>query len=338
MSLYRPSKDRDLARRDFLRLSGAGLAGTALLAGCGSSGASTFPTRDITLLIAYAAGGGTDVGARTLQPFVEEELGGSLQIVNKPAGAGWAAWTDLINAKPDGYTLGFINTPNLQMGYLNPAFHRNNGLSDFTPIANQVTDYGAIGVRAGDKRFKNIGDLINLAKTEQLTATSTGVGSDDHLASLTLNDKYDTKFKAIHGEGAADSKSEVLGGHVDVMFANVGEIKPLHDDGKIKVLAVMRDDEKRSEFLPDAPTLHEAGYPGVASWSSRGIAGPADMDPEVLEKLTKAISAAINNPKHKKKMAKVGLAVDLVKRDEYMDKILKPDEAKAKKLGKKYIW
>lgn len=341
MSASRRSATSNLARRDFLRLGGAGIAGATVLSACGTGGASSassFPQRPISILIGYEAGGGTDVGARTLQPYLEEELGTSLTIENKPGGGGWVAWTDLLSAKPDGYTIGFINTPNLQTGYLNPAFNRNHSLEDFAPIANQVTDYGAIGVRADGQRFETIDDLVNHAKENQLTATTTGVGSDDHLASLAVNDKHGTKFKPVHTEGSGEGKSSVLGGHIDVLFANVGEMKPLSDDGSLKILAVLKDDEERSEFLPDVLTLREAGYPGVASWSSRGLAAPADVNPEVLKVLTKAVSAAIQNPKHEEEMAKQGLTVEFYKREEYLNKILRADEKTARRLGQKYIW
>lgn len=341
MSARRKLTTNSLDRREFLKLGGAGVVGATVLGACGTggaSGASNFPQRPVSVLIGYAAGGGTDVGARTLQPYLEEELGASLTIENKPGGGGWVAWTDLISAKPDGYTIGFINTPNLQTGYLNPAFDRDHNLKDFAPIANQVTDYGAIGVRASNEQFEDIDDLVNHAKQNQLTATSTGVGSDDHLASLALNDKHGTKFKAIHTEGSGEGKSSVLGGHIDVLFANVGEMKPLYDDGQLNILAVMKDDEERSEFLPDVPTLREARYPGVASWSSRGLAAPAEIDSEVLSVLTKAVSAAIQNPKHEEEMARQGLAVEFHKREEYLNNILRPDEKKARELGQKYVW
>jgi tripartite-type tricarboxylate transporter receptor subunit TctC len=261
-----------------LKIGGAGLIGATFLGGCaagtGGGGASDFPSRPIDVIVAYEAGGGTDVGARILQPFVEEELGQSINIVNRPGGGGWVGWTELAQAEPDGYTIGFINTPNLMTGYLNPEFNREQSLESFAPIGNQVTDYGAIAINPDDSRFSTIEELIEYAKENGLTATSTGVGSDDHFASLTLNDEFGTKFEAIHNSGAAESRAAVLGGNVDVLFANVGEVKPLHDDEELKVLAVMRETAERSPFLPDVPTLPEAGYDGVYSWSSRGWPAP----------------------------------------------------------------
>jgi tripartite-type tricarboxylate transporter receptor subunit TctC len=331
---------RAMSRRDFLKLCGAGVVGTTLLGGCRESvsgGSSNFPTRPIEVIVAYEAGGGTDVGARILQPYVEDELGQSLNIVNKPGGGGWVGWGDLAQATPDGYTIGFINSPNFMTGYLNPELDIRHNLDSFSPIGNQVTDYGAIGINPEDERFSTIDELIEYAKQNRLTASSTGVGSDDHFSSLTLNDKFGTKFEAVHTEGAAANITSVLGENIDVLFANVGEMKPLHDDGRLKVVAVMSDREERSEYLPDVPTLSEAGYSGVYSWSSRGIAGPAGLDPGVKDVLVSAFKTAINKKGHLDKLAEQGLEVDYKAPDAYR-KMLERDEERAKKLGEKYLW
>jgi tripartite-type tricarboxylate transporter receptor subunit TctC len=329
-----------MSRRDFLKLSGAGAVGATLLGGCResvTSGSGNYPTRPIEVIVAYEAGGGTDVGARTLQPYFEEELGQSLNIVNKPGGGGWVGWAEIAQATPDGYTIGFINSPNFMTGYLNPKLDIKENLDSFSLIGNQVTDYGGIGINPEDKRFSNIDELIEYAKQNRLTASSTGVGSDDHYSSLTLNDKYGTKFEAVHTEGAAANITSVLGKNIDVLFANVGEMRPLHDDGRLKVVAVMDDRKERSEYLPDVPTLSEAGYPGVYSWSSRGLAGPAGLDPATKEVHVGAFERAIKKEGHLKKLADQGLEVDYRAPDPYRE-MLERDEQRTKKLGEKYIW
>ena len=327
-------------------MGGAGLVGATFLAGCAGGtagggdnggGGSNYPTRPIDVIVAYAAGGGTDVGARILQPYVEEELGQSITIVNRPGGGGWVGWTELMNAKPDGYTIGFINTPNLQTGYLNPAFDRDASLEDFAPIGNQVTDYGAIYINPNDNRFANINELIEFAQANELTATSTGVGSDDHFSSLILNDRFGTNFSAIHTEGSAESRAGVLGGNIDVLFANVGETKPLHDDGELKAVAVIKETEEASPFLPDVPTLAAAGYDGVSSWSSRGLAGPSGIDSERMNVLVSAFEAAITNQEHIDELANQGLQVDYKAPEEYQE-MLQRDKEMVQELGQKYIW
>lgn len=310
--------------------SGGGLADSG--GGSAESGAEEtsgdYPSKPINVIVSYAAGGGTDTGARILMPYVEKELGVDINVVNKPGGGGWVGWTELANADPDGYTIGYINSPNLMTGYLNPAFNRDENLDSFAPIANHVTDPGAIAIRPDDERFSNIEELIEYAKTHTVTATSTGVGSDDHYASLKLNDKLGTKFKPVHNKGSADSRAQVLGGHIDVLFANVGEVFNYHKDGKFKVVAVMS--EEPSPFLPDVPTLAEKGHE-IYSWSSRGLAAPKGVDPEKIEILRKALEKGIKNKEQIEKMSEMGLQVDYAEGEDYM-KMLKQDEQAVKDL------
>lgn len=340
MSQSRKLVGRYLERRDFLKLGGTGVIGAAVLGACGTAGSrgSSFPTRPIQIIVGAPAGGETDSGARILQPYLEKELGTSLTIVNKPGAGTWLSALEIIKAEPDGYTIGFINDPHLQAAYLNPNFDRDYTLHDLTPIANQVTDYSAIGVRTKRQKFKTIGELIEHARRKELTTTTTGVGGDDELVALALNDKFGTKFKPVRFDGTSEGVASVLGGHTDVLFANVGGQVPLADEGNIDPLCVIKDDEQRSDYLPKAPTLKEAGYPGIEFWSSRGLAGPANMDPKVLDVLTKACASAIRNPEHVKKMARQGLQVDLSLREKYLNKILKPDEKRVRRLGDKYVW
>ncbi|WP_186356663.1 tripartite tricarboxylate transporter substrate binding protein [Streptomonospora sp. PA3] len=338
-----PPQPRSFDRRRFLRMGGLGLAGAAaggLLTGCGAaSGAEgRYPQRPIQMIIAYAAGGGTDVGARILQPFLEKELGGQLQIVNRPGGGGWAGWNEIVQADPDGYTLGFVNSPNFMTGYLDPRLGREGvGPDSFTFIANQVTDYGAVAIHPDDKRFDDIGGLMAYAKKHPLIVTSTGVGSDDHYASLRLADRYKTKFDVLHNEGSSDGISDLLGRNADVVFANVGELTSHHEAGELKVVAVMKDSQERSKYLPDVPTLAEAGFGGVESWSSRGIAGPAGLDPGVVERLSAACRTAINNPEHIEQLGKQGLEVDYRAPEDYL-RMIRKDDKNIRRIGEKYVW
>lgn len=298
-----------------------------LLGGCGGGNQAAkqekFPTGPINVIVSFAPGGGTDVGARLLVPLAEKELGVPLTIVNKPGGAGWVGWTELLNANADGYTIAYINTPNLMTGYLNPSLKRNKSLDDFEVIANHVLDYGAIGIRNDEKRFTNIKELIEYAKTHEVTACTTGVASDDHIALLKLNKMLGTKFVAVHTKGASDGKASVLGGHIDVYCANVGEVTLEHKNKELKVIAVMAPE--RSKFLPDVPTLDESGYKGVYSWSARGLAAKKGIPKDRLDKIVAAFEKAINNPEHVKKMEEMGLQVKFMKGQEYVN-FLKSDE------------
>ncbi|SOD98991.1 tripartite tricarboxylate transporter substrate binding protein [Blastococcus haudaquaticus] len=337
----------------FLRVGGGALALT-LLAACGGNGGGGggnsasadgcpegYPERPIELIVPFAAGGGTDVGVRLLAPYIEEELGGAtINVVNREGGGGWIGWNALRAAEPDGYTLASLNTPNLISGYLNPEQGIESSLDDFTLIGNVVTDYGAIAVRPDDDRFGTIEELIEYAQENRLTATSTGVGSDDQLASLSLNDALGTQFEGIHGGGAADSLTAVVGGNVDVMFANVGEVATPHENGQLKVLAVLGDPENRGELLSDVPTLAETGLEGVEdirSWSARGLGGPGGMDEGLQQCIADAAAAAIQNEEFVAAMAEQSLLVDYRDPEEYRQ-MLEEEEAMVEDLGGQFIW
>jgi tripartite-type tricarboxylate transporter receptor subunit TctC len=279
------------------------------------SGKEDYPNKSINLVVSFAAGGGMDTGARILAPYLEDELGVTVNVVNKPGAGGWVGWSEVANADPDGYTIGYLGTPNFITGYLDPKVKRNQNIESFDLIGKHVQDPGVIAVRADEDRFNTIEELMEYAKKNELTITSTGVGSDDHIASLMINNKFDTKFEAVHNEGSAKSVSAVLGGHIDVLFGNVGESTSLVKNGDMKVLAVMG--EERSPFLPDVPTLAEKGYEGVTSAPSRGFAVPKGMDPEKLEVLREAFQRAITNKEHVDSQAESGLQVDYKSAEEY---------------------
>ncbi|BCV24811.1 tripartite tricarboxylate transporter substrate binding protein [Gelria sp. Kuro-4] len=288
-----------------------------------------FPDKPITLIVSYAAGGGTDVGARTLQPYVEKELGQPLVVVNKPGGGGWVGWTELAHAKPDGYTLGYINVPTIITGYLDPKLNRKESLESFVPIINHVTDPSAVAVKANG-RFKTLKEVVDYAKMhpDELTTTSTGVGSDDHLAAVAFGKAIGSSFKVIQNNGTSEGIAQVLGGHVDLLVANLGEMISLEKEGKIKILGVMS--EKRSDLASHVPTFKELGY-NVVGGVSRGIAAPAGLDLKVRNVLENAFKKAIMNSEHIEKMAKLGLTVDPMSGDQYV-KYLKDQEKLVKEL------
>jgi tripartite-type tricarboxylate transporter receptor subunit TctC len=274
-----------------------------------------YPSGPIEVIVSYSAGGSSDLGTRTLMQYVEKELGVPVVVVNKPGGGGWVGWEELLSSDPDGNTIALINTPNLMTGYMDPSLKRDKNLDSFELIANHITDPGVIAVRKDDDRFNSVAELLEYAKNNTTTTTSTGVMGDDHIASLKLNKKFGTKFNAVHNGGAGESVTAVLGGHVDVLFANVGDVTTLYNDNEIKVLSVMSDE--RSTILPDVPTLAEEGFEGVVSWSARGYAAPKGVDEEKMNVLRAAFEKAIQNEEQVKKMEETGFQVNYLDKDAY---------------------
>lgn len=301
-----------------------------IVSGCGGSddsssesGDTDFPEKDITLLVAYSAGGGTDTGARVLQTYLEDELGVTVNIENKPGGAGWVAWSDLINAEPDGYTVGYINSPNLITGYLDPQYNRDNNLEDFELIANHVLDLGIIAMNPKEDRFEDFDEMIEYAKDNELTATTSGVGSNDHMAILLMNEHYDTNISPIHTEGASEGSAQVIGGHTDLFVAKTSEVVNHEESGELKTISV--NAAERTPFLEDVPTTTEMGYPEIVHRSSRGIAAPKGIPEDVLKVLTDGFEKAITNEEQIDKLGEQGLGIEYLNPEDFST-LLKEDE------------
>ena len=270
--------------------------------------AQTFPDRPINLIVMAPAGGATDVAARILVPTAEKDLGQPIVVVNKPGAGGQVGVTELSRAKPDGYTIGFIIMPGSNTVILDPERQAIFNENSFAHIVNHVLDPGVIWVRA-DSPFKTFGDMIEAAKKAPGTvkASTTGILSDDHLNILYTEEATGAKFRLVHLEGGANQLKETLGGNVDVSFDNVGSIvKPLKA-GQVRALAVT--DKERSKFLPDVPTTAELGFPTIISSSTRGIAAPKGTPAPVIKRLEQALSKALADPEHVKRMDEQGIAV-----------------------------
>lgn len=295
---------------------------------------SDFPKKPITLIVPWSAGGGSDTGARLLQPYLEDELGVTVNVVNKTGGGGWVGWNELANAKPDGYTIGLANSPHIITGYLNPSLKRDKSLDDFVGLGMHVIDPDILAIRKDEKRFSTIEELVAYAKDNKLTVTATGEGTDEHLVILSFNKKYGTQLEAVHFDGAAESRAAVLGGHVDLLIANAGEVLSLYKDKEIKVVGVASTE--RSQFMEDVPTFEESGFE-VYQESSRGLIAPKGLDPEVLAKLQSALEKAVTNEEHIKKMADLGYGVKFENGEDYMA-ILKKDEESVKELNDLLGW
>lgn len=288
-----------------------------------------FPTKPVTLIVPYGAGGGTDVTARLLAEPLGKYLGQPVVVINVTGGGGWNGWSQLAHSDKDGYTIGYVNIPNVFAGYLDPAMNRAESIDSFTMIMNHVTDPGLYAVRP-DSPFKTMQDLIDYAKANpgKVSITAHGSGGDEYLGIRQLEKFAGTEFTMIHNDSTAESIAQVLGGHVDVLGANVSEVTSLVENGEIVVLGLAYDE--RSKFLPDVPTLKEQGIDAV-HFAARGLAAPAGTPDEIVEILAKALEQAVNDPEHIQKCDELGLSLISMKGQEYTD-FIKYWEAKVKDL------
>ncbi|MGR3272686.1 tripartite tricarboxylate transporter substrate binding protein [Thalassococcus profundi] len=253
-----------------------------------------YPERPIEMIVAYSAGGGTDTAARTLAPFIEKYLGNdaSVVVVNKPGAGGEIGFTDLARADPDGYTIVFINTPNI----LTIPISRDTRytMEDIQAVSNVVYDPGAFNVRPGSE-FTSLDELVAYAKENPgaVTYGTSGTGGDDHLAALQFSRIAGIEMTHVPFPGAADVRAAVLGGHITMAAMNISEAIDLVNQGELVSLGQM--DEERWDGAPDVPTFAEQGYE-VVMGSDRGIGAPAGIPEEALNALQDAIAKTIEDP------------------------------------------
>ena len=288
-----------------------------------------FPEKPVTLIVAYGAGGGTDVTARLLAADLEKPLGQPVTVTNVTGGGGWTGWGQLAHSAPDGYTIGYINIPNIFAGYLDPNVKRPESLASFTPIMNHVTD-PCVWVVKADSKYKDLKSVLDdmKAQPDKVSIAAHGAGGDDDLAIRLIKKLTGAKPAQINNDSTAKSITQLLGGHVDVVGANVSEVVGQVKNGEVRVLGVMG--EKRSEYLKDVPTFKEQGVDVVMS-VSRGIAAPAKTPDDIVKVLSDGLTKAMQNPSHVKKAEELALSLDVMTGDEYA-KFLKGEEQRIKEL------
>jgi tripartite-type tricarboxylate transporter receptor subunit TctC len=317
-----------ISRRDFLGAT----AGAAAMTAAGLRPAhAAFPERGLTVVVPYAAGGGSDISARLLAKDLEPIFGKPVTVENRAGGGGWIGWGSLAASKPDGYTIGYINVPNIYAGYLDRSQGgaRKENLESFTPLINHVTDPNMWSVKP-DSKFKTVKDVIDEAKKRPgtITLNGGGHGTDDHVAALGIGANNGTSFQMVHFRGTPDGKMQVLGGNVEVYACNVSEAAEDVRSGVVRPLGVMS--AERSKFIPNVPTFREQGFNEV--WStSRGIAAPAGLAPDVEAAVIAVLEKTIGSPGHKQKAEALSLDPEIIKGAAYK-KFLKDNEQATKKL------
>jgi tripartite-type tricarboxylate transporter receptor subunit TctC len=275
-----------------------------------NSKAADFPQKGktIQLLVGFAAGGSTDVGARILAGGLEKELGVPVVVVNKPGASGQIAYTALTQSKPDGYTIGNTNFPSSVVSYLDSTRGATYNRKSFELLALHVIDPALFAVKA-DSPYKNLKDLVDAAKAnpKKVTISTTGIQSDETFAILQFQKMTGTQFALVHfSQGVAAGMTAFLGGKIDVLCANVGDLLAQFKSGEIRILGIM--DDEPSPFYPGVKTFEEQGYK-LNSSSSRGFAAPAGTPKEVVNTLSGAIKKVVASEEHKKKMADMGLTL-----------------------------
>ena len=246
-----------------------------------SAMAASFPTKNITIIVPYDAGGGVDITTRTLTDTAGKDYfgGKSLIVENRGGGGAVIGHTYVANSKADGYTLlaytnAVVNNPQLkEVTYTHQSF-KTLGMVCFDP---------EIVVVPKDSPFQTFQDLIDFAKENDVKAATPGHSTAHHVAAIQLSNEFGgLKFNYIHENSAAMQTTDLLGGHCDVAFMAASETFDNILNGSIRALAI--GSETRSEVVPEVPTLLECGSTLVAG-AFRGFACPAGVPDDVYEYL-----------------------------------------------------
>ena len=276
-----------------------GILAALALAAPAASMAQSYPTKPIRLVVGFTPGGGVDIAARLLGPKLTEQLGQQVLVDNKPGAGTNIANEYVAKAAPDGYTL-LMNTAALA---INMSLYRKlnfDAIRDFAPVSifsaspNVQIVHSSIPV-------KRVKDLIALARSKpgQLNYSSAGSGTTQHLAGELFKLRTKTNIVHVPYKGSAPSLTALIGGEVDLSYANIPAIIEHVKSGRLRPLALTGP--KRSALMPEVPTMKESGVDmEVVVWY--GVLAPAGTPGDIVNKLAQAIIKAANSPDMKKRL------------------------------------
>ena len=268
-------------------------ATVALVAGTTAVAAQTYPAQPIKILIGFGPGSAADILARLVGKQMESNLGQPIVIENRPGNSSMIAAETVARASADGYTLFMATIANT----LNPAETKSN-----FNLAKALAPIALLGIVPNvlvahpSVPANNLQELIALAKSkpDTLTFGSSGYATASYMAAELFNEKAGTKIPMVPYQGGSNQAvSDLLAGRITLMFNVAATLAPQVEAGRLKALAVAQS--RRASIVPDVPTLSEAGMTGYDAGIWIGLLAPAATPPAVIEKLSAAANAALNN-------------------------------------------
>src|SRR5450759_10250 len=280
------------------------VACAAVLAGISGATAQTYPSRPITMIVPFAAGGSGDTIARIMAEHMGRQLGQTIVVENVGGAAGSIGVGRVARSTPDGYTIIQGNWPT---HVLNGAIYALpfDVLKDFEPIALIATESIAIVAKKA-MPANNLKELITWLKQnpDKASAGTAGSGGVGHVIGVFFQKETGTKFQFIPYRGVGPAMQDLIAGQIDIMFDTVANSLPHVRSGNIKVYAVTS--KTRLPAAPDIPTVDEAGLPGfhISNW--RALWAPKGTPRDVIEKLNAAVRSALANPTTRKRLSDLG--------------------------------
>ncbi|NYT49655.1 tripartite tricarboxylate transporter substrate binding protein [Parapusillimonas granuli] len=270
--------------------------------------ANDYPSKPVTVIVPFAAGGTSDVVARTITQKLATEWGQPIVVETKPGANSAIGATALARSAPDGYTflIGSIGTYAINPGLYKTLNYDPN--KDFAYLSIAVRNANVL-VAAPNFPANTVEELIAYAKKnpDSVSYATGGTGSSDHLSAVLFRQQTGTTGVDVPYKGGAAAQNDIMGNQVNVSFQNLGSVSNLIKSGRMKALAITA--EKRSAQLPDVPTFAEAGVPGMVVYSWQAFAAPKATPDGILKRLSTGLQSAMKNTEVKEKLEGMGFEV-----------------------------
>lgn len=272
------------------------IVATLGLVSCGAkkgsaNAADGYPSKGITMICPWGAGGGTDAVLRAICAAAEKQLGKTITVENKTGGSGAIGHAAIKDAKPDGYTVGMIT---FELNSLPQQNLIDFTYADYDPLIRVNADAATLTVKA-DAPYNTVQEFVDYCKANpgKVSIGNSAPGSVWHIGAGLLADKTGIEVKHISFEGAAGAVTALAGGHIEAVSVSLAEVKSQLDAGNVKVIGIM--DEVRPKLYPDIKTFKEQGF-DITYYTWRGLALPKGVDPAIKEVLVNAFKAAAQDP------------------------------------------
>jgi tripartite-type tricarboxylate transporter receptor subunit TctC len=291
-----------------MRFAKFAAAAVAAALAAGPALAADYPTRPVTMIVPFPPGGASDAAARVVQREAEKNLGQSIIIENRAGATGNIGANAVAKAAPDGYTL---LCAALSVWSINVALFKSlpyDATTDFDHLTVAIRTPNALILRK-DFPAKDLAEFTAYLKANpnKVTFASSGAGSSDHLTAELFWQQTGTSGVHVPYKGGGPAIADLIGGHADASFVNLGSIAPQVKDGKVRAIAVTSEAEH--PMMPGVKTLKEQGVDGVEVYSWQAIGAPKGLDPAVRAKLEKSFIDALKTDTVKAAFAKTGFEV-----------------------------